>query len=76
MDGGSCLTAAILAHGGVMFTGCIDIFVSKHLGYQIDITGFAVKACAIGTAKLMRGDLLGGRDSPPAFFSYFLWWNI
>ena len=50
MDGGSCLTAAILAHGGVMFTGCIDIFVSKHLSYQIDITGFPVQIGAVGAA--------------------------
>ena len=76
MDGGSCLTAAILAHGGVMFTGCIDIFVSKHLGYQIDITGFAVKACTIGTAKLMRGDLLLVVVIARAVFFYHIFYGL
>ena len=75
MNGGSSLTSAVFAHGSIMFTGRIDVFVSEHLGYQIDITGFAVKACAIGTAKLMRCDFFGRRDRTGIFF-YHIFYSL
>ena len=75
MNGGSSLTSAVFAHGSIMFTGRIDVFMSEHLGYQIDITSFAVKACAIGTAKLMRCDFFGRRDRTGIFF-YHIFYSL
>ena len=57
-DCAGCHTAALLIHSRIMFPGRIDIFMAKNIRYEINIAGFLVKICTVGTAQFMRRNFL------------------
>ena len=45
-----------------MFSGGIDILMSQNIGDEIDVSGFFVEVGTVGTAQLMRSDMLDSSD--------------
>lgn len=54
----------ILVYSGIVFFCGIDVTVTEHLGYHIDVLCFAIKPRAVGGTELMRRyafERIGGR---------------
>ena len=51
-------SAVFFLLGSIVLPRCIDILMTEYICHQIDVTCFAVQIRTIGTAQLMRCDLL------------------
>ena len=47
----------------------VDILVSKHVCYQIDIAGLLIQSGAVGTSQFMWCNLFQGRNTGGVFFN-------
>lgn len=49
-NGISCHPSSCIGLSRIVLTGCLHVFVSKNIGYQINIPGFLIKAGTICTS--------------------------
>ena len=62
--------ATVLSHSCVVLACGIDIRVTKHVGNQIDVAGFAVQIGTEGAAQFMRADFLFERRSNGGIYQW------
>ena len=64
------IPAALIAHGGVMPAGGVDIGMTQGIRNQVDVLGFMIEARGIGAAQLMGTHALFQRYGNGAILFY------
>lgn len=47
------LMPSVFINVSIVFAGGIDVLMTEYVRYEIDITGFFIQFCTVGTTKLM-----------------------